>query len=97
MLDGPALSLNPGRVDPTNGAFAGSRKPVAAMWETVGSGGGLFTVNVHFGSKGGSMTLHGDARPPVNKGVEKRTQQAAVTAVRPGSPRRRACALLTLS
>lgn len=58
---GPALSLNPGRIDPLNPAFAGSRKPLAAA--------PLFAVNVHSTSKGGSTPLHGGARPPVNGGV----------------------------
>lgn len=87
VLDGPELKYNPGRIDPTNSAFDNSRKPVAAMWKTVrGTGKVFFTVNVHFGSKGGSSTLHGDARPPINKGVEKRTRQTEITAVSCHSP-----------
>ncbi|KAL3953330.1 hypothetical protein ACCO45_013273 [Purpureocillium lilacinum] len=81
VLPGPALKFNPGRIQPANAAFDDSRKPVAAAWRTVkGTHKTFFTVNVHFGSKGGSTTLHGDARPPVNKGVEKRTEQATITA-----------------
>ncbi|KAJ3474762.1 hypothetical protein NLG97_g9707 [Lecanicillium saksenae] len=60
VLDGPVLN----------------RKPLIAQWKPVKKGGKVFfTVNVHMGSKGGSSTLHGDQRPPVNKGVEKRTSQ----------------------
>lgn len=82
VLDGPELKFNPGRIDPANSAFDNSRKPLAAMWKPVkGTGKAFFTVNVHMGSKGGSSTLHGDARPPVNKGVEKRTRQNEATAV----------------
>jgi predicted extracellular nuclease len=42
--------------------------------------GSFFTVNVHFTSKGGSSSLHGDARPPVNGGVDQRERQADITA-----------------
>ncbi|KYK55020.1 endonuclease/exonuclease/phosphatase family protein [Drechmeria coniospora] len=81
VLDGPKLKYNPGRIDPANKAFDDSRKPIAAAWKPVkGSRKPFFTVNVHFSSKGGSTTLHGDARPPVNKGVERRTQQTTITA-----------------
>ncbi|KAH9898687.1 DNase I-like protein [Xylariomycetidae sp. FL2044] len=83
VLPGPALLYNPGLIDPTNDAWTASRKPLVAAWELVDGGGGgatLFTVNVHFGSKGGSSSLHGDARPPVNGGVEDRQAQAELTA-----------------
>ncbi|KAI0384912.1 DNase I-like protein [Hypomontagnella monticulosa] len=81
VLPGPELLYNPGLIDPANAAWTNSRKPLAAAWELAdGSGRPLFTVNVHWGSKGGSSSLHGDARPPVNGGVEDRQAQAAVTA-----------------
>lgn len=32
----------------------------------------FFTVNVNFTRKGGGLSIEGDARPPVNGGVEKR-------------------------
>ncbi|KAF7365279.1 DNase I-like protein [Mycena venus] len=70
----PLLSLNPGRVDPTNAAWQDSRKPLAAQWITA-TGHSLFTVNLHLVSKGGSTTGHGDARPPVNLPVAQRTSQ----------------------
>ncbi|KAF7562740.1 hypothetical protein G7046_g1402 [Stylonectria norvegica] len=58
-----------------------NRKPLVAMWRPVkGTKKPFFTVNVHFTSKGGSSSLHGDPRTPVNKGVEKRTAQAQITA-----------------
>lgn len=82
VLPGPELKLNPGYVDPANKAWTDSRKPLAAAWELAdGSGKTLFTVNVHWGSKGGSSSLHGDARPPVNGGVDDRQAQAEATAV----------------
>ncbi|KAI1805761.1 endonuclease/exonuclease/phosphatase family protein [Daldinia bambusicola] len=85
VLPGPELKYNPGYVDPANAAWTNSRKPLAAAWEFVGSNSSkasktLFTVNVHWGSKGGSSSLHGDARPPVNGGVEDRLAQAEATA-----------------
>lgn len=74
VVAGPALTYNPGRIEPENEAWTASRKPLAAQWEVIGKPGAnkanvFFTVNVHFGSKGGSSSLHGDARPPVNGGV----------------------------
>ncbi|KAH7161364.1 Endonuclease/exonuclease/phosphatase [Dactylonectria macrodidyma] len=81
VLAGAELKYNPGLIDPTNSCWEASRKPLVAKWKPVkGSDTPFFTVNVHFGSKGGSSSLHGDPRPPVNKGVEKRTLQAETTA-----------------
>ncbi|KAK0213662.1 Endonuclease/exonuclease/phosphatase [Armillaria fumosa] len=74
----PTLSLNPGRIDPTNEAWEDSRKPLVAEWETS-SGAKLFTINVHFASKGGSTSTQGDPRPPVNSPIEQRTNQVGVT------------------
>ncbi|KAI0427973.1 DNase I-like protein [Xylaria sp. FL1042] len=87
VLEGPKLKYNPGLIDPTNDAWLDSRKPLVAAWELVssaskkgkGKGKALFTINVHFTSKGGSSSLHGDARPPVNGGVEQRIAQGNVT------------------
>jgi predicted extracellular nuclease len=80
--DGPVLKYNPGRIAPTDTAFANSRKPVIAQWKTVrGTGKTFFTVNVHFSSKGGSSPIHGDARPPLNGALAARQSQAEVTAV----------------
>jgi predicted extracellular nuclease len=83
VLPGPSLKFNPGRIDPTNTAWTASRKPLAAAWETLDGKNVFFTVNVHFGSKGGSSSIEGDARPPVNGGVEDREAQAVLTAVSP--------------
>ncbi|ARV62647.1 endonuclease I [Nostocales cyanobacterium HT-58-2] len=49
--DGPDLSLNPGRIDPTNNAFSDSRKPLAA--EFLFNDQKLFLVANHFVSKKG--------------------------------------------
>ncbi|KAF2800961.1 DNase I-like protein [Melanomma pulvis-pyrius CBS 109.77] len=84
VLAGPTLKYNPGRIDPTNAAWTASRKPLVAQWEVItknGKGAGrFFTVDVHFGSKGGSSSIQGDARPPVNGGVADRLAQATLTA-----------------
>lgn len=78
----PTLSFNPGRIEPAAEAWANSRKPLVAQWKPVkGTGKTFFTVNVHFGSKGGSSSVHGDPRPPINNGVLKRDEQARITAV----------------
>ncbi|KAL9632045.1 MAG: hypothetical protein Q9164_005554, partial [Protoblastenia rupestris] len=70
VLPGPKLKFNPGLIDPTNAAWVDSRKPLVAEWEFLDGSGHFFTINVHFASKGGSSSLHGDARPPVNGGVD---------------------------
>jgi len=77
----PSLTFNPGRIDPANPAWEASRKPIAAAWIAKGAKRPFYTVNVHFSSKGGGTTLHGDARPPVNGGVARRKEQALVTGV----------------
>ena len=78
VLDGPSLRFNPGRIDAPP-VFESSRKPLVAQWETVDGKGNFFTVNVHWTSKGGSTSLQGDPRPPVNGGLDNRNAQANVT------------------
>lgn len=78
---GPELSLNPGRIDPTNAAWQATRKPLVAAWTAAGSTKPFFTVNVHLSSKGGSSSLQGDVRPPINGVVGRRLEQANVTGV----------------
>lgn len=83
VLPGPSLKYNPGRIDPSNAAWTASRKPLVAQWDVIDKNGkaegDFFTVNVHFGSKGGSSSIQGDARPPVNGGVDDRLAQAKLT------------------
>jgi predicted extracellular nuclease len=78
---GPTLSFNPGRIDPANDAWTASRKPLAAAWKAKGAKRPFYTVNVHWSSKGGGTSLHGDRRPPINGAVEARMAQANVTGV----------------
>ena len=80
VLPGPALSFNPGRIEPSNAAWNASRKPLVAQWDVLAEKSTFFTVNVHFASKGGSSSIQGDARPPVNGGVDDRLAQAELTA-----------------
>ncbi|KAH8677555.1 Endonuclease/exonuclease/phosphatase [Xylariales sp. PMI_506] len=80
VLTGPELKYNPGLIDPTNAAWDDSRKPLVAAWETLDGNNIFFTVNVHWVSKGGSTSIQGDERPPVNSPVDVREAQAEVTA-----------------
>ncbi|HJZ50387.1 MAG TPA: endonuclease/exonuclease/phosphatase family protein, partial [Roseiflexaceae bacterium] len=70
------LSLSPGRIDPTNGAFAASRKPLAGQF--VFNGHKLFVIANHFNSKGGDQPLYGHSQPPTRSSETQRHQQAQV-------------------
>ena len=75
--DGTAsLSLNPGRVDPTNAAWTSSRKPLAG--EFVFQGRKVIVVANHFNSKGGDQSADGRFQPPNRASEVQRTQQAQV-------------------
>ncbi|KAL3422876.1 endonuclease/Exonuclease/phosphatase [Phlyctema vagabunda] len=80
VLPGAELKFNPGRIAPADEAWTASRKPLAAAWETLDGRNKFFTINLHFGSKGGSSSIMGDYRPPVNGGVDDRLAQATLTA-----------------
>jgi predicted extracellular nuclease len=73
---GPQLSSSPGRVDPSNEAFANSRKPLAG--EFVFNGRRLFVIANHFNSKLGDDPLFGHTQPPVLGSDAQRHEQAAV-------------------
>ena len=86
VLPGPELKFNPGRIQPAGTeAWESTRKPLVAAWETVDGQNPFYTVNVHFSSKGGSSSLEGDYRPPINGAVDEREEQAESTAVSPTS------------
>ncbi len=75
--DGTAeLTLNPGRVDPTNAAWTSSRKPLAG--EFVFRGRKVVVVANHFSSKGGDQGADGRFQPPNRSSEVQRTQQASV-------------------
>lgn len=80
VLAGPRLSYNPGRLEPNSTAWDASRKPLAAQWRVLADNSTFFTINVHQTSKGGGSPIEGDLRPPINGGVDQRTQQATITA-----------------
>jgi predicted extracellular nuclease len=70
------LTFSPGRIDPTNSAFATSRKPLAA--EFVFRGEHIFLIANHFNSKGGDDPLFGVRQPPVRISETQRAAQAQV-------------------
>ena len=70
------LTLNPGRIDPSNTAFENSRKPLAAQFDFNGES--VIVVANHFNSKGGDLPLFGKAQPPVLNSEVQRMQIANV-------------------
>jgi len=72
----PVLSLNPGRIEPSDPAFFDSRKPLVATFAYQGDT--IFVVNNHFNSKGGDSPLFGELQPPVLSSETQRIQQAQV-------------------
>ena len=73
---GAALTLSPGRVDPTNPAFTDSRKPLAGEFKFQGRR--IFVIANHFNSKGGDQPLFGRFQPPVRSSETQRHAQAQV-------------------
>ncbi|MCA1055271.1 5'-nucleotidase C-terminal domain-containing protein [Rossellomorea aquimaris] len=71
-----SLTVNPGRIDPTNKAFEDSRKPLAA--EFVFNGEEVIVINNHFNSKGGDEPLFGKNQPPVLGSEEQRLEIARI-------------------
>lgn len=73
---GDRLNFNPGRIDPTNPAFASSRKPLAAQFEFKGEK--VIVIANHFNSKGGDNGPFGKTQPPVLSSETQRHQIAAL-------------------
>lgn len=73
-----ALTLNPGRIDPTNAAFANSRKPVAAQFTFKGES--VIVIANHWNSKSGDTGLFGDTQPVVLGSEVQRKKIARVVA-----------------
>jgi uncharacterized protein len=71
-----ALTVSPGRIDPTNPAFENSRKPLAGEFRYRGKT--LFVVANHFNSKGGDQPLFGRFQPPTRVTEVQRHAQATV-------------------
>ncbi|GKV56831.1 hypothetical protein NCCP2222_27780 [Sporosarcina sp. NCCP-2222] len=57
------LTLNPGRIDPNNEAFASSRKPLAAQFDFQGES--IVVIANHWNSKNGDTPAFGAIQPPV--------------------------------
>jgi predicted extracellular nuclease len=74
--EGPQLSASPGRIDPTNAAWATSRKPLAG--EFTFNGHHFFAITNHFNSKSGDQPLFGRFQPPTLISQVQRLQQAAI-------------------
>jgi uncharacterized protein len=72
----PMLTLNPGRIDPTQRAFTNSRKPLAVMFMLDGKP--LYVINNHFNAKGGDHSLFGAVQPPILGSEDQREQQAQI-------------------
>lgn len=71
-----SLTLNPGRVDPTNPAFNSSRKPLAAQFTFKGED--VIVINNHFNSKGGDQAIFGKHQPPVLSSEVQRMKIATI-------------------
>ena len=71
-----ALTLSPGRIDPTNNAWDDSRKPLAGEFRFRGES--VFVVANHFNSKGGDEPIMGRWQPPTRSTEVQRHSQATV-------------------
>jgi predicted extracellular nuclease len=76
--DPVALTHNPGRIDPTNAAFNGSRKPLVGHFRFNGKS--LFVIANHWNSKGGDDPIFGRYQPPKRPSETQRNQQAQAVA-----------------
>ncbi len=70
------LSLGAGRIDPTNSAFADSRKPLVTEFSADGQQ--LIMIANHFNSKSGDQPLYGWNQPPELVSATQRLAQAQV-------------------
>ncbi|WP_338453034.1 chitobiase/beta-hexosaminidase C-terminal domain-containing protein [Niallia oryzisoli] len=70
------LTLNPGRIDPTNEALENSRKPLAAQFKFRGEN--VVVIANHWNSKSGDTPLFGSTQPPVYGSEEQRHKIAHV-------------------
>ncbi|MFJ5101856.1 endonuclease/exonuclease/phosphatase family protein [Streptomyces sp. NPDC088554] len=70
-----ALSVSPGRINPTSDAWKNSRKPLVGEFRFRGEQ--VFVIGNHFNSKGGDQPVHGVFQPPVLGSETQRLTQAA--------------------
>ena len=73
---GAELLYSPGRIDPTNSAFANSRKPLVGEFRWGGRT--IFAIANHLNSKGGDDPIFGRFQPPIRSSEVQRHQQAAI-------------------
>ncbi|WP_274309135.1 endonuclease [Solibacillus daqui] len=71
-----SLTLNPGRIDPTNAAFNSSRKPLAAQFTFQGED--VIVIANHWNSKSGDTPLFGSTQPPVYESETQRKKIAQI-------------------
>jgi uncharacterized protein len=72
----PALTLSPGRIDPSNPVWTTSRKPLAG--EFTFRGDTVFVIANHFNSKGGDQNADGRFQFPAQSSAVQRAGQAQV-------------------
>ncbi|MDT4935301.1 MAG: uncharacterized protein QOK11_3193 [Pseudonocardiales bacterium] len=72
----PALSLSPGRIDPTNPVWTTSRKPLVG--EFLFGKQPVFVIANHFNSKGGDQNADGRFQFPQQSSATQRAGQALV-------------------
>jgi predicted extracellular nuclease len=75
-ISGTQLSLSPGRIDPTDSAWDGGRKSLAA--EFLFNGETVFLINNHLKSKSEDDPLFGKFQPPVLHTQPQRDAQAQI-------------------
>jgi len=73
---GPAVSLSPGRIDPTNPVWTSSRKPLVGQFRFNGED--VFVIANHFDSKGGDQDADGRFQYPAQSSATQRAGQALV-------------------
>jgi uncharacterized protein len=72
------FNFSVGRIDPSNGAWSNSRKPLVADFTVNGQQ--LIVISNHFNSKGGDQPLFGPNQSPVNSSETQRLAQAQAVA-----------------
>jgi predicted extracellular nuclease len=71
-----SLTASPGRIAPTDSAWADSRKPLVGQFTFRGKK--LFVIADHFISKGGDQGVDSRFQPPVRSSESQRNRQAIV-------------------
>ena len=72
----PALTLSPGRIDPTNAVWNASRKPLVGQFEFNGKD--VFVIANHFDAKLGDQSQDGRFQFPAQSSAVQRAGQALV-------------------